>query len=254
MCLAFKTMNSLFADHVNIYHGTRCVVQDLSFSFKKGQMIALMGPNGGGKSSLLNTLIGLHKSYKGSFGWRLSSTQTLALRPQDTAYLPQHTTIDHTFPLRVHQVVEMGLWSQKGLGRSLTKDDKRSAEKALEKVSLLSYARSPLSSLSGGQFQRMLFARMMLQNASLLLLDEPFSCVDEKSIEDLIVLLKEWVGEGKTLIVSQHSRSYVMRHFPQTLLLAQRFSRWGKTEDVVTSENLALAYDAVNLCSNSLRD
>ena len=243
-------MKCFFVDNLNISHDSLCIIHNVSFSIRQGQKMALMGPNGGGKTTLLSTLAGLHPSYQGVFGWKKGAEGTLhTLLRKDMAYLSQHTAIDHHFPVTVRQVVEMGLWPTKGLLGSLTQDDNNDIDQALCRVGLLSCQHKTLSNLSGGQFQRMLFARVIVQKALLLLLDEPFAGVDEETIHNLIQLIDEWAQEGKTIIVSLHSRASVLTYFSETLLLAQHFYRWGKTQDVVTSQNLAQAYDAVNLCT-----
>lgn len=241
-----KKFKSFSVKDLRIYYRTQPIIKDLSFSIPKGQVLALMGPNGGGKTTLLNTLVGLHTHFTGKWGWEEEDGTIVPLRREDVAYLPQRHEAQRTFPLSVKQVVSMGLWHQCGLGCLLKEAHQKEIDAALAKVNLLAYRDAPLVSLSGGQYQRMFFARLIVQKAPLVLLDEPFVGIDETTIEGLMALLTQWHHEGKTVLISQHSRARVMKYFPETLLLARHFSRWGKTPDVLTSENIALAYEIVN--------
>ena len=102
-----------------------------------------------------------------------------------------------------------------------------------------------VGALSGGQFQRVLFARLLLQDASLILLDEPFRAVDAKTVADLIALILRWHGEGRTVIAALHDMEQVRAHFPATLLLAREVVAWGDTRKVLTPANLCEARQLV---------
>ncbi len=115
---------------------------------------------------------------------------------------------------------------------------------ALEQVGLSSFAKIPLQALSGGQFQRVLFARLILQDASVIFLDEPFAGVDGRTLEDLMELLHLWVKEGRLVLAVLHDLDLVEDHFPQTLLLARHFHKWGATAEVLTKENMREAVAA----------
>jgi zinc/manganese transport system ATP-binding protein len=96
-----------------------------------------------------------------------------------------------------------------------------------------------VGALSGGQFQRVLFARLLLQDAAIILLDEPFRAVDTKTVDDLVRLIHRWHGEGRTVIAALHDLDQVREHFAKTLLLAREVVAWGPTKQVLTAKNLA---------------
>jgi zinc/manganese transport system ATP-binding protein len=201
------TMISVDLTH---YYGTRCVLQDISFSLKAGSLTALLGPNGAGKSTLMHSIAGLLKPTSGKI------THSTSLK---IAYLPQLSAVDRTFPLRVFDVAAMGLWASHYMYTRLSEKDRTHIYSSLETVGLCEYADQPISRLSGGQFQRLLFARLWLQNPDLFLLDEPFSAVDEPTTHDLVHLLKRWCEQGKTILTILHDLSLAECHFPETLLI-----------------------------------
>ena len=159
----------------------------------------------------------------------------------EIAYLPQQIDIDRSFPVTVFDCVSMGLWREIGIWRGIDARRKRAVAGALATLGLLDFADRVIGSLSGGQFQRVLFARLLLQDARLILLDEPFRAVDTKTIADLIVLIERWHKEGRTVIAALHDIEQVRAHFPQTLLIAREVVAWGPTQSVLTPENLARA-------------
>ena len=112
---------------------------------------------------------------------------------------------------------------------------------ALAAVGLNGFENRPIGTLSGGQMQRMLFARVLLQDARLIVLDEPFNAIDAKTSADLIALVKRWHGEGRTVLAALHDLDMVRNHFPETLLLARGPVAWGATAQALTPENLLVA-------------
>jgi zinc/manganese transport system ATP-binding protein len=133
--------------------------------------------------------------------------------------------------------VALGLTARVGPFRRIGASEREAAETALAAVGLADYGNRPIGALSSGQFQRVLFARMMLQDASVLLLDEPFSAVDAATEDDLLALLHDWHAEGRTIVVVLHDLDLVAAAFPQTLLLAGDKVAWGATETVLTDAN-----------------
>ena len=112
---------------------------------------------------------------------------------------------------------------------------------ALDAVGLAGFAERPIDTLSGGQLQRALFARVLLQDARIILLDEPFSAIDEKTVNDLLGLIRRWHGEERTVIAVLHDISLVRGGFPETLLLAREPVAWGATAEVLKPANLLKA-------------
>ncbi len=205
-------------------------VHHLSGSFARGSLTALVGPNGAGKSTLLKSLLGLVPIEHGSV--------LLGVERQHIAYLPQRSEIDRSFPLSVLDCVLLGHWQRNGLHAGISVEAREAAVQALATVGLGGFEGRALGTLSGGQFQRVLFARILLQDAQLILLDEPFAAVDEPTIDALMTLILRWKGEGRTTIAVLHDFDLVRGRFPQTLLLARKLLAWGATAEVLTPENM----------------
>ena len=163
------------------------------------------------------------------------------LQPQDIAYLPQAAEIDRSFPINVYDMVAMGLWHRTGLFGGVDRQARASIEQALAAVGLTGFEDRAISTLSGGQMQRMLFARLLLQDARVIVLDEPFNAVDAKTSADLFDLVERWHGEKRTVLTALHDIDFVRTHFPETLLLARSPVAWGRTATVLTPENLLVA-------------
>ena len=213
-------------------------VHHLSCDIRKGELLGLVGPNGAGKSTLLKGIVGQLRPLAGRI--QRNGVDTL-----DIAYLPQQIDVDRTFPITVFDCVAMGLWHQIGVWRGINANRHRTILDALATVGLQGFEARLVGSLSGGQFQRVLFARLLLQDASVILLDEPFRAVDTKTISDLIALIQRWHAEGRTIIAAMHDLEHVRTHFPRTLILARELVALGDTNTVLTAENL---FNARQLC------
>lgn len=208
------------------------VVHDVSGQFMEGSMTAVIGPNGAGKTTLLAALAGELQPVSG---------RLLRVNGARVAYLPQTCTLDRSFPLRVLDVVLLGLWPVMGAWRRLGRTQRSKAMEALEEVGLADMADRPLHALSNGQFQRLLFARLLVQDASLILLDEPFAAMDERTTQDLLELLGRWHAQGRTIITVLHDLAQVQAHFPDTLLMSRHLVAWGPTQTVLTPAYLSQA-------------
>lgn len=223
-CVSFKDLTLGYNSHPAVHHLNGAVV--------RGSLTAVVGANGSGKSTLMKGIVGVLKPMSGA------CTATPAI---GTAYLPQRSELDSSFPARVVDLVSMGLWPRRGLlARHLPKD-RETVEKALSAVGLEGFAKRPIDTLSGGQLQRALFARVLVQDADLILLDEPFNAIDARTMADLIDLIKSWHGEGRTVMVVVHDLDLVRQHFPEALLLARRLVAWGDARETLTPENLLRA-------------
>ncbi|MEO9337314.1 zinc ABC transporter ATP-binding protein AztA [Mesorhizobium sp. SB112] len=223
-CLTFKDLTLGYSSHPAVHHLTGTVAT--------GSLTAVVGANGSGKSTLMKGIVGVLKPMSG-----------VCLTGNGTriAYLPQQSELDRSFPARVVDLVSMGLWPRRGLLGRHTKEDRESVSKALSAVGLEGFEKRPIDTLSGGQLQRTLFARVLVQDADLILLDEPFNAVDAKTVGDLIALIKRWHGEKRTILVVVHDLELVREHFPETLLLARQPVAWGETHETLHAENLLRA-------------
>jgi zinc/manganese transport system ATP-binding protein len=205
----------------------------VSGHFAQGSLTAVIGPNGAGKSTLLKGIAGLV-----SLDRNARIDRATGLR---RAYLPQHSELDRSFPLDVRDCVLMGLWTQTGAWGRATEDMLARVDAALESVGLHGFGRRPVGTLSSGQLQRTLFARLLVQDAQIILLDEPFNAVDSKTTAGLMTLVHQWHRLGRTVVAVVHDDALVRAHFPQTLLLARECIAWGPTHEVLTDANLARA-------------
>lgn len=220
---------ALILDHLCVHYRNHPALEGVTGTFQSGSLTAIVGPNGGGKSTLLKALLGLVPLSGGAVLFE-------GCERRDVAYLAQNAHVDRTFPLSVFDVVAMGLCHRQGFFASFDKDACDKIHEALAHVGLEGYGKRLLHTLSGGQFQKVLFARLSLQNASVILLDEPFAAVDAYTIEDLIRLILEWHAQGRTLLVVSHDIDLVRAHFPQSLLLVNETLAWGSTQDVLTED------------------
>ena len=204
-------------------------VHHLSGTFAAGMLTAVVGPNGAGKSTLLGALGGTIHDFEG----RIERDPA-----QRVAYLPQASALDRSFPVRVHEVVAMGLWSRIGSFGGLRPEDRSGVDQALAAVGLSGFGQRWLGELSAGQAQRVLFARVLMQDAGLILLDEPFNAIDARTTADLLALLHRWKQEARTVIAVLHDIEQVREHFEQVLLLARERVAWGPTAEVLKAEHL----------------
>ncbi|MFZ5691845.1 MAG: zinc ABC transporter ATP-binding protein AztA [Pseudomonadota bacterium] len=209
-------------------------VHHLSGDVPPGALLAVVGPNGAGKSTLFKGIVGALKPLSGR-------VELKGLSARDVAYLPQAAEIDRSFPITVYDLVAMGLWRRIGIWGGFSKGDHAKIHEAIAAVGLTGFERRAIGTLSGGQMQRMLFARLLLQDAKLVVLDEPFNAIDAKTSADLIALVQRWHKEGRTVLAALHDMDLVRQTFPQTLLLARETVAWGDTASVLTADNLQKA-------------
>lgn len=223
-CLTFRDLTLGYNSHPAVHH--------LNGAVKAGSLTAVVGANGSGKSTLMKGIVGVLKPMAG---------QCLNVHDARIAYLPQQSELDRSFPARIVDLVSMGLWPRRGLLGRFSKEDREDVSRALMAVGLEGFEKRPIDTLSGGQLQRALFARVLVQDAELILLDEPFNAVDARTVGDLIKLIKRWNGENRTVMVVVHDLELVREHFPETLLLARRPIAWGETKETLRPENLLRA-------------
>jgi len=209
-------------------------VHHLDGPIETGALVAVVGPNGAGKSTLFKGIVGAITPLAGRI-------ERNGLAPQEIAYLPQAAEIDRSFPINVYDLVAMGLWRRAGSFGGLGRNRREDVERAIAAVGLTGFEDRAIATLSGGQMQRMLFARLLLQDAPVIVLDEPFNAVDVKTSADLFALVQRWHGERRTVLTAMHDIDFVRAHFPETLLLAREPVAWGDTATVLTPENLLTA-------------
>jgi zinc/manganese transport system ATP-binding protein len=220
--------------NVSVRHGHRLALEAVTGRFEPGSLTAVVGPNGAGKSTLLNVLAGLTRPQRGDI-------LCPARARNRVAYLEQQAALDRDFPVTVGEIVGLGLWRQCGAFRTPAPDLAPRIAEALAAVGLTGLVHRRIAELSVGQMRRALFARLLLLDAEILLLDEPFAAVDTGTVEALLALMARWHDQKRTVIAVVHDVNQVRAHFPSTLILACTPIAWGDTGTVLTDANLAKA-------------
>lgn len=228
------TRTAIRFDNVTVAYDRHPALHHVSGSFEPGSLTAIAGPNGAGKSTLLKALMG-------ELGLSQGKIERGTLKTRDLGYLPQAAEIERRFPITVADAILLGAWHSIGAFGGVSSKLMAQAREALMAVGLEGFEARPVSALSAGQFQRVLFARLLLQDARVIILDEPFTAIDARTTRDLLALVARWHGEGRTVIAVLHDFDQVRRHFPQTLLLAREMVGWGPTETTLTPGNLLRA-------------
>lgn len=235
----FDNTAIIVSDGCCVQLGNTQALDDVTFSITKGKKVAVVGPNGGGKSTLFNALAGLVPVVNGSL-------KINGLSPQDAkgliSYVPQRDLINRNFPLSVKQVVEMGLISKKSLNLFSRNKINSKIKEALENVGLLEKINVNINKLSGGQFQRVLIARGLAQDADILLLDEAFSAVDVGAQEDIMSLISDINLDGKTILVATHDLNNLEDKFDEVLCLNRHCCAYGDPSEVLTKEVIEEMY------------
>ena len=243
-------------DNLTLGYNRHPAVHHLRGEVAAGSLLAVVGPNGAGKSTLLKGIVGELRPMQGC-------VELIGLKRERIAYLTQQSTLDTSFPIVIHDFVAMGLWAQFGAFRGFNRAAKQRIEEAIGAVGLSGLENRPIGQLSGGQQQRARFARVMLQDSPLVLLDEPYGAIDANTVRDLAALVRHWNSEGRTIISVLHDFEHVRQEYPETLLLAREMVARGATAQVLSEENLHRArhlaevqgdFQGAAICHDNARD
>lgn len=219
------------------YNNGHLALHDVSFYLEKGTICALIGVNGGGKSTLFKSLMGLVKPLTGSI--KLGQLPiSKALKQNLVSYVPQSEEVDWQFPVSVYDVVMMGRYGYMNFLRRPSKTDKQKVEKAMQRVDVLHLKDRQIGELSGGQKKRVFLARALAQESKIILLDEPFTGVDVKTENAIVELLKQLKNEGHLILVSTHNLASVPSFCDQVLMINRTLLASGKTEETFNNQNL----------------
>lgn len=220
--------------------GSRQALQSVSGEFHSGSLTAVAGPNGSGKSTLLKALAGVIRPSSGEIVFARGKRPVMA-------YLPQASHLQRDFPISVEEAVLTGFYSRLGEMRSIRDKHRAAARKALREVGMEDRARRGVDGLSGGEFQRVLFARVIVQNAPVILLDEPFTAVDAETTARLIRLLLKWHQEERTVICVLHDLLLIKKYFPDSMVLQGRCLGIGHTHKMFEQKLLSFDLDMAEL-------
>ena len=214
------------------------VLKDCNATIEGPTITGIIGPNGAGKSTLLKAILGLIQSS----GEILIDGEPTKKVLQKIAYVEQKSHIDFTFPITIRECVALGRTVKKKPLQRLTKEDWGKVDAAIEEVGLTDLASRQIGALSGGQFQRVLLARCMVQEAQYIFLDEPFVGIDMLSEKVIMTVIRKWKEEGKTILMVNHDLSKVKEYFDQVILVKHAIVASGKTEDVFVTKYLDDVY------------
>jgi manganese/iron transport system ATP-binding protein len=220
------------------YGDGKPALEDTSFALTRGERVAIVGPNGAGKSTLLKAVAGILAPSAGS----VAVYGAVAGGHICIGYVPQRSQVDWNFPVTVADVVLMGRVARIGLFRQAGRNDHRLVAESLAQVGMSALAGRQIGELSGGQQQRVFIARALAQEATILLMDEPFSGVDAPAQESILEILDRLRQQGVTMLVSTHDLNLAVERFDRLALLNQRLVAYGPPREVVTPQNLAAAY------------
>ena len=233
------TVNELTVDYDGV-----TAIKDVYFAVRAETLTAIVGPNGAGKSTLIKALLGLIPTRMGTISCFGTSPKQYR---KDISYVPQRAQIDWEFPANVFDVVAMGLYGELGLLRRFSSAHKDRVHSALTDVDMADFATRQISHLSGGQQQRVFLARSIVQDAELILLDEPFGGIDAKSEAVIVDILRRQKQNGKSIVAVHHDLSTVKGYFDDVILLNKTVTAFGPINEVFTKSNVEKTYGISNL-------
>ena len=224
--------------NLSVSYQGQLALEPTSLTIKGPTITGIIGPNGAGKSTLIKGMLGIVESEGQTFLDRKPMKQELS----KIAYVEQKIHIDYNFPIKVKECVSLGLYPKIKLFQRLKASDWEKVARALKIVGLEDFAGRQISQLSGGQFQRVLIARCLVQEADYIFLDEPFVGIDSVSEEIIMATLRQLRKDGKTILIVHHDLSKVVAYFDQVLLLNKKVVAFGSTESTFTKENMQKTY------------
>jgi ABC-type Mn2+/Zn2+ transport system ATPase subunit len=236
------SQTSIQINHLSVaYPNGKLALRDATVSLAPHSITALVGMNGAGKSTLFKAIMGLLPAQTGDITIA-SMPLSYARKKQLVAYMPQSEAVDWQFPVSVWDVVMMGRYGYMNWLRRPSQRDRQIAQNSLVRVGLWELRDRQIGELSGGQKKRVFLARALAQQATILLLDEPFAGVDTTTERSMIQLLHELQRQGHTILISTHDLASVQCFCDQVILINRTILDYGKTADVFTPANLARAF------------
>ncbi len=226
-------------EDLTVAYADEPVLWDVDLAVPSGVKMAIVGPNGAGKSTLIKAIMGLVPPVAGEvrvFGRALERARG------QIAYVPQRASLAWDFPTDVLDVVTMGTYGRLGWWRRPGPAEREAAREALDKVGMAQYLGRPIAQLSGGQQQRVLLARALVQQAEIVILDEPFQGVDAPTERAIVAVLDRLAGDGHTVLAVHHDLQTVPEYFDWLALVNVRLIDSGRVSEVFTEDNLRLTF------------
>lgn len=225
-------------ENLSVSYQETLALNQISLEIQGPTIMGVIGPNGAGKSTLLKGMLGIIYHVGQTYLDDKEFSKVLS----HVAYVEQKVHIDYNFPIKVKECVSLGLYPKVKLFHRLKSTDWDKVTNALRIVGLEDYAERQISQLSGGQFQRVLIARCLVQEADCIFLDEPFVGIDSISEEIIMTTLRSLKEQGKTILIVHHDLGKVPHYFDQVLILNKELIAIGETSSTFTEENLKKAY------------
>ena len=239
----YESESIIVSDGCCVQYGDTLAIDDVTFSIKKGKKIAVVGPNGGGKSTLFKALAGLIPLSSGSL--KIDGLDPLNAKSM-ISYIPQKESINWNFQLSVKQVVEMGLTDKKTLFMSNDKSNQEKINESLNQVGIPDKSEENINNLSGGEQQRVLLAKALIQDSNILLLDEAFSAIDVGAQEDIMKIINGSDLKEKTILLATHDVNNLENRFDEVLCLNRHCCAFGDPLKVLTEEVIKEMYGSHN--------
>ena len=231
--------NQITINQLTVSYSGKRVLNNLSLTINPGKITGIIGPNGAGKSTFLKGMLGLIKTDERSV---LLDGQPIDLQKKRIAYVEQRSALDLSFPISVIDVVLLGTYPKLGLFHRPKKAERDIALSALKTVQLEEFAPRQIGELSGGQLQRVFMARVLAQNADIIVLDEPFVGIDMTSEKVIMMILKQLKNAGKTIIIVHHDLHKVTEYFDEVMILKNHLVAVGSVKSTFTNKNIQAAY------------
>ena len=225
-------------ENLNVTYNQTPALSNINLEIKGPGITGIIGPNGAGKSTLIKAVLNIIPST----GISKIDDKIAKENLDNVAYVEQKINIDYNFPIKVRECVSLGLYSKIGILKKLKKSDWQKVDDALKLVGLEKFSNRQISELSGGQFQRVLIARCLVQDAKYIFLDEPFVGIDSVSEEIIMNTLRNLRDKGHTILIVHHDLRKVHSYFDSVLLLNKEVIAFGDTESTFTRTNLTTAY------------
>ena len=227
--------------NVSSAYGLTTALENVSLKIWPGHFMAIVGPNGGGKTTLLRTILRMLPVTSGKVLSRGRELKRSAL--QRIGYVPQLEAIDWNFPITVEEVISMGFFNRKRWFGGSRENDKRKLHDIMERLNLTVLGRRHIRELSGGQQQAVFIGRALLGDPELILLDEPVSGLDMRSRDDVIHFLHEINHQGVAIAITAHDLNWVAAHLPWVVCLNRRLIAEGPPQKIFNASVLTETYN-----------